>query len=89
MNVETKVKEILQKVLDIKPDQVKPDTRLDQAFGVDSTEMVEIAVGIKKELGIPLANNELKKNYSFNEILEVIASKMNTGHCGPSCGCGH
>ncbi len=89
MNIETKVKEVLQKVLDIKPEQVKSDTRLDQAFGVDSTEMVEITVGIKKELGISLANNELKKNYSFNEILEVIASKTNTKSCGPSCGCGH
>jgi len=89
VNIETKVKEVLQKVLDIKPEQVKSDTRLDQAFGVDSTEMVEITVGIKKELGISLANNELKKNYSFNEILEVIASKTNTKSCGPSCGCGH
>ena len=89
MNVEAKVKEVLQKVLDIKPEQVKPDSRLDQAFGVDSTEMVEIAVGIKKELGIPLANNELKKNYSFNEILAVIASKTKADNCGPACGCGH
>ena len=75
MNVETKVKEVLQKVLDINPNEIKPDTGLDQAFGVDSTEMVEIAVGLKKILNIDLANNELKKNYSFNEILGVIASK--------------
>lgn len=75
MNVETKVKEILQKVLDIKPDQVKPDTRLDQAFGVDSTEMVEIAVGLKKILDIDLANNELKKTYTLKQIVEILQSK--------------
>ncbi len=75
MAVEDKVKEILNKVLDVAPDEIQPDSTLDGAFGVDSTEMVEISVGLKKELGIELGDGELKKTQTFNEIVEVLKSK--------------
>lgn len=75
MAVEEKVKEIFNQVLDISPDEIKPDAKLDEALGVDSTEMVEIAVGLKKTLGIPIADNELKKTHSFNQIVAILKSK--------------
>lgn len=76
MNVEDAVKEIFQQVLDVKPDEIQPDAKIDQAFGVDSTEMVEINVGLKKALAIEMENNELKKGHSFNEIIEILKSKI-------------
>ena len=75
MAVEEKVREILQEVLDVKSSEIKPDAKLDEAFGVDSTEMVEINVGLKKRLGIEMPNNELKKSHSFNEIVKILKSK--------------
>jgi acyl carrier protein len=75
VSLEDKVKETLNKVLDVKPEEVQLDTKLDEAFGVDSTEMVEISVGLKKELSIELADNELKKTHSFSEIVEILKSK--------------
>lgn len=75
MSVENTVKQILQQVLDVKPEAIKPDAKLDQAFGVDSTEMVEITVGIKKALGIDMQNNELKKSQSFKDIIAYLESK--------------
>ena len=75
MAVEQAVKEIFQKVLDVEADEIKPDAKLDQALGVDSTEMVEIAVGLKKRLNIPIGDNELKKTHSFNEIVTILKSK--------------
>ena len=85
-----KVKMILKKVLDIKESEIVPGAKLDESLGIDSTEMVEISVVIKKEFGIPLKDNELKKTHSFNEIVAIIASKKpgSSSH-GPGCGCGH
>ena len=57
-----KVKMILKKVLDIKESEIVPGAKLDESLGIDSTEMVEISVVIKKEFGIPLKDNELKKH---------------------------
>ena len=73
--VEEKVKAIFQKVLDIKPNEIIPGAKLDESLGIDSTELVEISVAIKKTLNVPLADNELKKSYSFNEIVKILKSK--------------
>ena len=75
MSVEQSVQEIFTKVLDIKPEEIKPDAKLSEALGVDSTEMVEIAVGLKKRLGIQIGDNELKKTHSFNDIVGILKSK--------------
>ena len=73
--VEQTVKEIFKKVLDIKPEEIEPNAKLSDGLGIDSTEMVEIAVAIKKELGVPIADNELKKTHTFNEIVSIITAK--------------
>jgi acyl carrier protein len=73
--LENKVKGVFKKVLDIKESEIVPGAKLDESLGLDSTEMVEICVAIKKELGIELKNNELKKSHSFNEIIEVLKTK--------------
>ena len=75
-SVEEKVKAIFKKVLDIKESEIVPGAKLDESLGIDSTEMVEISVAIKKELGIVLKDNELKKTQSFSEIVGVLKSKV-------------
>ncbi|HBG62413.1 MAG: hypothetical protein A2Y03_03760 [Omnitrophica WOR_2 bacterium GWF2_38_59] len=75
MAVEDKVKEILNQVLDVSPEEIEPDATLDEAFGVDSTEMVEISVGLKKGLGVDLGDGELKKTMSFNKIVGILKKK--------------
>ena len=90
--IEEKIKQVIQRVLDVEPAEIKPDVNLAQVFGVDSTEMVEISVGIKKALGVNLADNELKKTHSVNDIVKIIKSKeilAEEEDCGPSCGCHH
>ena len=75
MAVEDTVKKVLNQVLDVKPEEIKPDEKLDDGLGVDSTEMGEISVGLKKALGVDIADNELKKAHSFNEIVDILKSK--------------
>ncbi len=75
VSLEDRVKGIFQKVLDIKPEEIRFEAPLDQSLGIDSTEMVEISVGLKKELGISLADNELKKTHTFNQIVQILRSK--------------
>ena len=75
MAVEDTVKEVLNKVLDVQPDDIRPDDKLEESLEVDSTEMVEISVGIKKALNVPLADNELKKSHSFNDIIGILKAK--------------
>lgn len=75
MAIEETVRKIFKDVLDVEANEIKPDVKLEQAFGVDSTEMVEITVGLKKALGVNMQNNELKKSQSFNDIVAYLRSK--------------
>ena len=75
VTLEQKLKALFKKVLDINADDITVDAKLDGSLGIDSTEMVEISVGIKKEFGIQLADNELKKTHTLNEIVEIIRAK--------------
>jgi len=84
IDIESKLKGIFKKVLDIKESEIVPGAKLDESLGIDSTEMVEISVVIKKELGIVLKDGELKKTFSFNDIVLILK-----GHCEGSKGCGH
>lgn len=83
IDIESKLKSILKKVLDIKESEIVPGAKLDESLGIDSTEMVEISVVIKKEMGIQLKDNELKKTFSFNDIALILSTK-----CEGSKGCG-
>ena len=74
-SIEGKLKSIFKKVLDIKEGEIVPGAKLDESLGIDSTEMVEIAVVIKKELGVTLKDNELKKTHSFNDIVAILKTK--------------
>ena len=74
-DLETKLKAVFKKVLDIKENEIVPGAKLDEALGIDSTEMVEISVSIKKELGVALKDNELKKTHSFNDIIAILKTK--------------
>ena len=75
VSLEDRVKTIFNKVLDIKPEEIKSDQKLDQSLGIDSTEMVEISVGLKKEFGVPLADNEIKKTHTLNDIAKILKTK--------------
>ncbi len=75
MALEDKVKDVFVKVLNVKPEEIKPDLKLYDNLGVDSTEMVEVCVALKKTLGVSLADNEIKKTHSFNEIITILKNK--------------
>ena len=88
-DLQSKVKAVLKKVLDIKEYEIVPGAKLDESLGIDSTEMVEISVAIKKEFGVPLKDNELKKTHSFNDIVAIVKSRKSAGGSGCTCCRGH
>ncbi len=75
ISLEDKIKGIFNRVLAVKPAEIKPAARLDQSLGVDSTEMVEISVAIKKEFNVPVADNEIKKTHTLNDIVNILKTK--------------
>lgn len=75
MGLEEKVKGIFNDVLDIGPEEIKSTETFAKSLGMDSTEMVEINVAIKKAFGLDMENNAIKKDMTFNQLIEFLKSK--------------
>ena len=76
MDTRTKVKDVIVRLLKVKPEELKDGQSLEQSLGVDSTEMVEICIALQKEFGIQLAEKEVTKYQSLDEIAKVVSAKQ-------------
>lgn len=76
MSNKEKIKEVLVKLLKVKPDELKDDVTLVNSIGVDSTEMVESVIALEKAFGTKISPKEVTKNSTINEIEQVINAKL-------------
>lgn len=76
METKNRIKNVLVKLLKIKPEELKDDLSLQDSIGVDSTEMVEVAIALEKEFGIKLSAKEITKFSTIDQIVKIIASKF-------------
>ena len=70
------IKGILAELLKVKPEEIKDDIALQDAIGVDSTEMVETVIALEKAFNTKLSPKEITKFSTINEIEQVIQSKI-------------
>ncbi|MDI6758538.1 MAG: acyl carrier protein [Candidatus Omnitrophota bacterium] len=76
MDIKVMIKEILVKLLKIKPEELKDDVSLQDGIGVDSTEMVETVIALEKTFNIKFSPKEITKFSTLNDIEKVIQSKL-------------
>lgn len=76
METKDKIKEILVKLLKVRPEELKDDLTLQDGIGVDSTEMVETVIALEKAFNTKLSPKEITKFSTINDIEKVIQSKL-------------
>ncbi len=76
MDTKAKIKDVLVKLLKVKPEELKDSIALQDSIGVDSTEMVESVIALEKAFGTKLSPKEVTKFCSIDDIVKVIDSKV-------------
>lgn len=76
MDTKDKIKDVLVKLLKVKPDELKDDVKLCEGIGVDSTEMVETVIALEKAFGTKLSPKEITKSSTINDIEKTIQAKI-------------
>jgi acyl carrier protein len=76
METKEKIKDVLVKLLKVKPEELKDDVALQDGIGVDSTEMVEAVIALEKAFSTKLSPKEITKSSTINDIEKVIQSKL-------------
>ena len=76
MLVEDALKQVLIEKIEIDAEEFRPEAKLADDYGVDSTELVEIILSLEKVLEIKIPEGIINKNYSINEIVDTIKGKF-------------
>jgi len=75
--MEEKIIAKLVEQLDIDADGVTSDSRFIEDFEMDSLDMVEMLIGIEKELNIMIPNEEVKDIKTVGEMAAYLEKKAN------------
>ena len=70
-----RIREVLSKLLKVKPEELKDNVSLQDSIGVDSTEMVESVIALEKAFNTKLSPKEITKFSTLNDIEKVIQPK--------------
>ncbi len=76
METKDRIKNVLVKLLKIKPEELKDGISLQDSIGVDSTEMVETVIALEKEFNTKLSVKEITKFSTIDQITTSINSKL-------------
>ncbi len=75
MGLKEEVIKLICKTLDVTEAELKENEKLSVSIGVDSTEMVELAVALGKQFGVKFEPNEITKDFTPLEIVSRIEQK--------------
>jgi len=76
METKAQIKDLLVKLLKVRPEELKDDVSLQDSIGVDSTEMVETVIALEKAFGKKISPKEVTKFSTINDITAVVQAKI-------------
>jgi len=75
-SVEDKIRGLLVKSFDMKPEEITPETNLKDDLEMDSLEMVEVVVALEDEFDIKLDDGVISNKQSFGDVVKTIEGKL-------------
>lgn len=66
------VKQTLHELLGIKMEEMNPDSTLNGNLGMDSTELVEIAIALEKKLGIKIPKGTINIQGTIAQVAGAL-----------------
>jgi len=76
MQIAEQIKQTIVNLLKIKPEELKAGVSLEDCIGVDSTEMVEIAIALSKSFNVKITDRDISKNSTLEDIEKTIKTKL-------------
>ncbi|MGI6359281.1 MAG: acyl carrier protein [Bacillota bacterium] len=70
-----KVKEIIADQLGLGVDEINDDSKVKDDLGADSLDMVELVMALEEEFSLKIAEEELQKIVTVNDVAKYIESK--------------
>ena len=76
-NFQEKIADKLVEQLDIDRAKITPEARFVEDLEMDSLDMVEMVIGVEKELGVQIDNDEAKDLKTVGDLVAYLEKKQN------------
>jgi acyl carrier protein len=70
--VESDLKDMLLKIIDVEPEDLKPNAHFYKDLGVDSIKAIEIAVAIEKQFKVSIKEEQLENVTTLSKAADLI-----------------
>ena len=71
-----KIRKIVADILNIDPEEVKPESRFIEDLSADSLDVFQIIMGIEEEFDIEISSEAAEKVATVGEALELLRSTV-------------
>lgn len=72
-----KLKKVIAEVLNVDPEEIKPETTFIDDLGADSLDVFQIIMGIEEEFDIEIPAEKAEKISTVEEAVELIKGALN------------
>ena len=72
-----KLKKVIAEVLNVDPEQIKPESTFMDDLGADSLDVFQIVMGIEEEFDIEIPAEKAEKITTVEEAVELIKGALN------------
>lgn len=76
-NVEQEIISIISDVSGFEPEEIKPDTNLQNELEIDSIKAIEITVAIEKKYKISIRDEDVPKITTVKQAVELVNTLLN------------
>ena len=76
-NVEQEITSIISDVSGFEPEEIKPDTNLQNELEIDSIKAIEITVAIEKKFKIQVRDEDVPNITTLKQAVELVNTLIN------------
>lgn len=76
MDIQNKVIELIANQLNLKTEEIKPESQILNDLGADSLDVVEMLMALEEEFGITIPAEEATALATVEDVIKVIESKL-------------
>ena len=66
------LREVITEFVDMKPDEITFDTNMRSDLGLNSLELVNMAVAIEDKFGVEIPDREVSRIETLKDVIDVI-----------------
>jgi len=77
MSLFEEIKDVVSEQLDVKPEEIEPQSSFIDDLGADSLDTVELVMALEERFGIEISDEDAEKMQTVSDVVKYIETKTN------------